>query len=99
MERFTNNKTITFNKKKIYKNTIYPIITKESDDTYIIAKSSDRLDLLSNKYYKNSKLYWIIAKCNGIFGTLYPTPGTQLCIPSEKRLPQILNQFTTTNGY
>lgn len=99
MNRFDTIRTIKINDKKSFKNIVYPIIKKESNDKYIIAKSFDRLDKLSNKYYQNVKLYWIIAKCNGIFGSLWPTPGTQICIPNESRLPQIINEFMKANGY
>lgn len=84
--------------KPILKNLIYPIIKKESDDSYIISSASDRMDLLAKKYYGDDTLYWVIARCNGIRNSLYVTPGIQLCIPNKSRLPNIINTFVSING-
>ncbi|HPM21628.1 MAG TPA: hypothetical protein PLY35_10335 [Thermotogota bacterium] len=95
MDRYNNIKTIN---NKYYPNLIYPNITKEINDIYIIANGYDRLDILAKKYYDDTSLYWIIAKCNNIFGTLFLTPGTQICIPNSNRLSTIINNFNDINN-
>ena len=56
-ERFrdivTNNRVIG--------SVIYPKIEFRNSDVYIITRVNDRLDLLANKYYGTTRLWWILA--------------------------------------
>jgi len=70
--------------KRIYLTTIFPTIPISNDDTYIISRDGDRLDLLADRYYGDSTLWWIISQANQIGkGSFYITPGTRLRIPAN----------------
>lgn len=70
--------------KRIYLTTIFPTIPVSNDDTYIVSRDGDRLDLLANRFYGDSTLWWIIAQANSIGkGTFYITPGIRLRIPAN----------------
>ena len=52
--------------KRALKPTIYPKIPIQDSDIFIYPKFGDRLDNLAHKYYKDTSLWWIIAKANGL---------------------------------
>lgn len=54
------------NGKKVLKTNIPQTIEKRDDDIYIITQESDRLDLLANEFYNDSRLWWIIAQANNL---------------------------------
>lgn len=56
-------------------------IPSRDSDIFIRVKENDRLDLLANRFYGDSSLWWIIAKANNIktFGNIFP--GMNLRIP------------------
>ncbi|GJQ43818.1 MAG: hypothetical protein JETCAE03_33160 [Ignavibacteriaceae bacterium] len=83
--------------KRFYSTTLYPEILKTDADTYIIADRETRLDLLAYNYYNDSELYWVIAICNNIQGSIFVEPGTQLCIPNRNRLGEIISKLETLN--
>jgi nucleoid-associated protein YgaU len=65
-----------------YDTTIYTIIPETNEDLFIITTEGDRLDNLAYRFYKNSRLWWYIAKANGLnFITI--EPGTRLRIPAS----------------
>jgi hypothetical protein len=73
------------NGKKVLKTSIPKSIPKKDDDIYIITQETDRLDLLANEYYGDSKLWWIIATANNINGVnIGLDGGIQLRIPKNK---------------
>ena len=94
-----NNTKLFRNKdsKRFYTGTFYPQIEKQENDTYIIANGETRLDLLAHQYYGDSTLYWIIAVCNNIQGSLFIEPGTQLCIPNISRVTNIYSSLEILN--
>jgi nucleoid-associated protein YgaU len=84
--RYAYSKTLTTNetKKQYLESTIYPQIKATSDDIYVIATISDRLDVLATEYYGDKNLWWIIAVANNLNdATLHIEPGTQLRIPGS----------------
>lgn len=84
--------------KYTYNTIIYPNIEQLSTDTYIITNQTDRLDLLANKYYGDSNLYWIISIANNLLtNSLFIPVGTQLCIPKKDRLSNIFIELKTLN--
>lgn len=98
MARYTYAETITKKetKKRYLESVIYPKITVSDEDFYIITQSTDRLDLLSNQYYGDSKYWWIIAVANNINdGTLYIEEGRQIRIPTN--LASILTELERIN--
>ena len=86
------------NKKRYYKSIIYPVIEQLSSDIFIIAKETDRLDIMAHDYYNDDTLYWIIALCNNIYGSIFVIPGMQLCIPHPNRILEILLELKKING-
>ena len=82
--------------KTIYQPTYYPNIEAKEDDTYIIVKSTDRLDLIAQDFFGDSTLWWVIAMVNNLPGdSIYPPEGTYIRIPSD--LSNILNKFSEEN--
>ena len=71
------------NGKRYDKDTIIPTIPAGDNDTYIISRDGDRLDLLSHRFYGDSTLWWIIAEANGLKDSFFITPGTKLRIPAN----------------
>jgi hypothetical protein len=71
--------------KRVLKTTIPKSIPKRDDDIYVITQETDRLDLLANEYYGDSRLWWIIAQANNINGVnIGLDAGVQLRIPKNK---------------
>ena len=85
MRRYaTTRKKLDKSGISVYKTTLYPEIPLSEDDIYVITDFGDRLDLLSNQFYEDISLYWIITSANPDkvnFGSLFIPPGTQLRIP------------------
>lgn len=98
MNRY-NNPTIlkTLQDRPYLKSKFYPNIPLSENDIYVITTVGDRLDSLAFSYYNDSTLWWIIAMANNnaTKGALYPTPGTQLRIPTD--ITNILNQYNQFN--
>ena len=98
MARYTYSETLTTKetKRRYLESVIYPKIPLSDEDLYIIASSTDRLDLLANQYYGNPIYWWVIAVANNINdGTLYIEEGKQIRIPAD--LPTILNELERIN--
>lgn len=84
------------NKKRFMQTTIYPKVLPNDNDIYIITEQGDRLDILAEKYYKNTSMWWIIATANNINdANFYVEPGVQLRIPSN--VSKILNDLQKLN--
>jgi len=65
-----------------YQTTRYPSFPKRPTDLYIISRDQDRLDLLANEFYKDPRLWWILAKANNLGkGSLDVPLGIQIRIP------------------
>jgi hypothetical protein len=93
---YSTIKTDSDSKKQYFASVIYPKIKANDDDLYIISEVTDRLDLLANKYYGDTSLWWIIAVANNINdASFYVTEGLQLRIPSN--VSKILNDLEKIN--
>lgn len=103
MERYENTNfeqtyVIDEYKKVKYYNTLLdsdiPIL---NNDVYVITTLGDRLDLLSNEYYKTPYYWWVIANANPhiIPDSMYLEPGIQLRIPSD--VQDVMDSFEDTN--
>ena len=78
--------------KIIYQPTYYPNIETKEDDTYIISKTTDRLDLIAYDFYGDSTLWWVIAMVNNLPGdSIFPPEGAYLRIPSN--LSELITKF------
>jgi hypothetical protein len=97
MNRYPNNIILKeTNGPRYFGSTKYPFIGVSLDDYYIITMQGDRLDNLSNQFYKDPTLYWILQISNGLNrDSLYPPVGIQLRIPQN--LNQILEDFDKLN--
>ena len=85
---------------RYYKNIEYPPIPEDINDTYIISKSTDRLDLLAFDYYRNPQLWWIISKANPNKvkrDSFFLNPGLQIRIPSQSNVSAIYEEFRLLN--
>jgi hypothetical protein len=100
MSRYSNTPIIqTDSSPRKYTNVKYPNISRSQDDIYVYVSQGDRYDILSQNYYQNPDLWWIISRANPThpFDSLYPTPGLQLRIPSPSRIPGIQSDFSNIN--
>lgn len=85
-----------FDGKRVQLTTTYPGIPIAANDLYIIATETDFLDALAQKYYRDPTLWWVIARANGIAGTLKAPTGKQLRVPSN--IQSILSTFFSINN-
>lgn len=86
MRRYNDLETRTSEEDRVYRsNPIYPEIKPTADDLYIISTVGDRYDTLAQKFYSDSRLWWIIASANNFNNaSLIVEPGLQIRIPSDK---------------
>ena len=73
------------NNKRYYKPIKYPEIPLTINDLYIITSMGDRLDLLADRFYGDTQLWWVISMANMI----------EIRIPSNLRA--ILKNFEQLN--
>ena len=60
----------------------FPEVSKRNTDYYIFSREGDRLDLLENEFYKDPRLWWVIAEANNLGkGSFAIKPGLQLRVP------------------
>tara|TARA_Y100000310_G_scaffold191212_1_gene191214 strand:+ start:303 stop:602 length:300 start_codon:yes stop_codon:yes gene_type:complete len=70
--------------RQVLKPTIYPTIPIEDSDVFIYPVYGDRLDTLAHKYYKDSTLWWIIAKANNLDNAVVGLdPTRQIRVPLD----------------
>lgn len=82
--------------KNYMETTIYPKVSASNSDMYIVTDEGDRLDMLAYKYYKDPRMWWVIATANNLNdATYYIEPGIQLRIPGN--IQKILNDLSTIN--
>ncbi len=86
------------NGKRIYTNIKYPNIPPSPNDIYVLTSIGDRLDSLAYQFYKDVRLWWIIANANP---TNVKRDGYGLKPNIEIRIPQdirtILKDFEQIN--
>lgn len=69
-------------KKRSYETMYYPEFPYNHTDLYIIAKRSDRMDLLAYEYYGDPRFWWVIARSNSLpMGTMVIPAGERIRIP------------------
>tara|TARA_R110000744_G_scaffold76396_1_gene151375 strand:- start:445 stop:747 length:303 start_codon:yes stop_codon:yes gene_type:complete len=99
MNRYSNTEEYKTEDGQTYQGvTRYPEIPETENDIYVITTYGDRLDLLANQYYKDWRLYWIIAAANPSLpsDSLYPTLGVQIRIPGSPE--DVINSFNNINN-
>ena len=75
MSRYKGTRKQIKNNKSSYSTTIYKKVEEKNTDSYFIATQGDRCDVLANRFYGDSTLWWFIA--NNI------PAGTSLRIPAN----------------
>ena len=84
--------------KRYYKPVKYPTIPLNSDDLYITTTIGDRLDILANQFYKDTRLWWIIMNANvGIIrrDSFSLKPNLKIRIPRD--IETIIGDFEDLN--
>lgn len=86
MNRYTNAKVLKTDEGKRYITApIYPYIPEDDNDLYIITTGGDRYDTLAQQFYRDYRLWWIIASANNSQkSSMFCEPGVQLRIPADK---------------
>ena len=83
--------------KRYYRPTIVPNIPIKDSDIFVYPVYGDRFDIIAQRYYGDSNLWWIIAKANELSrGELSPNPGVKLRIPTE--IDDILEAVNLSNS-
>lgn len=92
MNRYENS-NIIINAKKIDSDgivttvrrkstTLYPTFLENADGTKIISQQGDRLDILAKEFYNDERLWFVIARANGLGkGSMVVPPGIVVYIP------------------
>ena len=83
------------NGRRSYKITRYPEIRIQDTDTFHFARDFERFDWLAYKYYKDSSLWWVIAKANGYSHESRPKIGEKIRI--QRNIASILDDFRKIN--
>ena len=97
MKRYTEIDVIKKTGERRYSETVrYPLIPPSIGDTYIVARTGDRLDNLAYEYYKDPSLWWILARANKIgLGTLNEKAEKQIRIPENPQI--IIEEYNEIN--
>lgn len=85
MSRYINQQLLIKNKKRYLTLSKYPEIPLSEEDLYMYTNEGDRLDILANNYYKDSKLWWVLSVANPNLpkDSYFIPPGTQLRVPQD----------------
>ncbi len=83
--------------KRYYRPTIVPNIPIKDSDIFVYPVYGDRFDIMAQRYYNDSNLWWIIAKANEMGkGKLGIDYTKKIRIPTE--IDDILDSLLTTGG-
>ena len=97
--RLSYIKTTTNKDRTRYYNSIkYPKIPLSISDIYVITTEGDRLDKIANQFYKDIRLWWIIATANKdiIRRDSYALkPGLEIRVPIN--IEGIIEEFEKIN--
>ena len=84
---------------RAYKPIRYPNIPFSVDDIYVTTTAGDRLDLLANQFYNDTRLWWIIATANMNVirrDSFNLKAGLEIRIPAD--IQDILSNFESLNN-
>ena len=82
---------------RYYRPTIVPNIPIKDSDIFVFPVYGDRFDIMAQRFYNDSNLWWIIAKANELSnGLLSPDPFKKLRIPTE--IDDILESVALSNS-
>ena len=85
--------------KTHFKYIKYPIIPQSSSDMWVMTTVGDRLDTLAHQFYRDQRLWWIIAQANPSIirrDSYKLKPYLEIRIPSN--IASILGKFDQINN-
>lgn len=84
LSRYKKNKVYLTEKELHFSLPDIISLPEREDDSYfeVVPKYKDRLDLVANKFYNNSKLWWILAFANNLDNACELPIGKILRIPN-----------------
>tara|TARA_R110000772_G_scaffold171631_1_gene283527 strand:- start:8420 stop:8731 length:312 start_codon:yes stop_codon:yes gene_type:complete len=100
MKRYQYQSIVIDSTPQRYTTTQYPEIDRDSNDIYVNTSMGDRYDILSQTYYGDSSIWWIISSANPQYSdaSIFPPRGIQLRIPSPNRVASILGDYEALNN-
>ena len=95
MSRYKNADIVRdLNNKRRIQTWILRVPPAANSDIYIQITSPDRLDILSETFYGDQSLWYIIAQANGLGKGTYRVPeATLLRIPNLPELQEFINNI------
>lgn len=96
--RYSNIPVREEQQERVYFSSVYSIVPESVDDYYVISTTGDRFDILAQEYYRDSKLWYIIAAANPAVrrDALFIEPGIQIRIPLP--LSRVLTELNAENN-
>ena len=99
MNRYQNIPKIKIDGNLVYQTSRYPEVPLSPNDIYVYTTQGDRFDTLSQQYYKDSSLWWVISIANTDKinqSTLVIPEGLQIRIPANYSV--IIQDFNIINA-
>jgi hypothetical protein len=99
MNRYQNIPKTKIDGNVVYQTSRYPEVPLSPNDIYVYTTQGDRFDILSQQYYKDSSLWWVISIANTDKinqSTLVIPEGLQIRIPSNYSV--IIQDFNIINA-
>jgi phage tail protein X len=99
MNRYQNIPKTKIDGNVVYQTSRYPEVPLSPNDIYVYTTQGDRFDTLSQQYYKDSSLWWVISIANTDKinqSTLVIPEGLQIRIPANYSV--IIQDFNIINA-
>jgi hypothetical protein len=99
MNRYQNIPKTKIDGNLVYQTSRYPEVPLSPNDIYVYTTQGDRFDTLSQQYYKDSSLWWVISIANTDKinqSTLVIPEGLQIRIPANYSV--IIQDFNIINA-
>jgi hypothetical protein len=99
MNRYQNIPKTKIDGNLVYQTSRYPEVPLSPNDIYVYTTQGDRFDTLSQQYYKDSSLWWVISIANTDKinqSTLVVPEGLQIRIPANYSV--IIQDFNIINA-
>ena len=99
MNRYQNIPKTKINGNLVYQTSRYPEVPLSPNDIYVYTTQGDRFDTLSQQYYRDSSLWWVISIANTDKvnqSTLVIPEGLQIRIPANYSV--IIQDFNIINA-
>ena len=99
MNRYQNIPQTKIEGKQVYQTSRYPEVPLSTNDIYVYTTQGDRFDTLSQQYYKDSSLWWVISIANTDKvnqSTLVIPEGLQMRIPAT--YANVVRDFNVINA-